>query len=354
METCRENVYCFALRLRSDQLRQIGLAWHGRDAWYFCFWLLHDAVVLNSFPADLRRLEKIEILLASPGLESFLYLTTQRQNSLTNTSFTMTRKSKQAGGHMPLTASERKKYSKGYGTTTARLNGISQYTFGHCALSLHSAKEKPVATPSGHIYEKAAILEYLLTKTQELKQQKHEFERFQEKKQDEKSQEEEEKRKAKVQDFEQGQKVVSRKRQKVEVNPLKLTSYWLAEFQPEAVEPKSPGNAPPKRPSSPNSLRPLSRKDLIELNLKRNSDGQVICAISEKSITTQQAIALITKKSKTAEIVLEEVYNDLGKERMCPVTGEKISKILRLQKGGSSFAATGGVVEAKIYRPTPT
>jgi hypothetical protein len=93
---------------------------------------------------------------------------------------------------------------------------------------------------------------------------------------------------------------------------------------------------------------------LIELNLKRNSDGQVICAISEKSITTQQAIALITKKSKTAEIVLEEVYNDLGKERMCPVTGEKISKILRLQKGGSSFAATGGVVEAKIYRPTPT
>jgi hypothetical protein len=93
---------------------------------------------------------------------------------------------------------------------------------------------------------------------------------------------------------------------------------------------------------------------LIELNLKRNSDGQVICAISEKSITTQQAIALITKKSKSAEVVLEQVYNDLGKERTCPVTGKKISKIVCLQKGGSSFAAAGGVVEARTYRPTMT
>jgi hypothetical protein len=45
-----------------------------------------------------------------------------------------------------LTHYERTKYFQPYGTTTARLSGVSQYSFGHCALSLHP---------------------YLLTKTQE-------------------------------------------------------------------------------------------------------------------------------------------------------------------------------------------
>eukprot|EP00980_Cylindrotheca_fusiformis_P008415 scaffold1778_cov101-Cylindrotheca_fusiformis.AAC.2 len=268
----------------------------------------------------------------------------------------MTRKSKQAGGNMPLTAVERKKYSKGYGTTKTRLSGISQYTFGHCALSLHAAKDRPVATPSGFIYERASILEYLLTKTQELKQEKYNYEKVLQQKKDEESQKEELERKEKVRSFEQAQKVVSSKRQKTEVNPLKRTSYWLAEFQPESSESTSkiPGRIPPTRPPSPNSLNPLGMKDLVELNLKRNSDDQVVCAVSEKSINTQQAIALITKKGKPAEVVLEQVYNNLGKERNCPVTGKKIVKILVLQKGGSSFAAAGGVVEAKTYRPTMT
>lgn len=255
---------------------------------------------------------------------------------------------------MPLTAVERKKYSQGYGTTSARLNGISQYTFGHCALSLHAAKDQPVATPSGFIYEKAAILEYLLTKTQELNEEKRAYKRSLQQKGDERVQEEEQKRKEKVLDFEQGQKVVSSKRRKVEDNPLKRTSYWLAEFQPETSNSKPPVDAPPKRPPSPNSNSSLSRKDLINLKLHRNSDDQVVCAISEKRITTQQAIALITKNSRAAEVVLEQVYNELGKERSCPVTGKKITKIVVLQKGGSSFAAAGGVLQAKTYRPTMT
>lgn len=82
----------------------------------------------------------------------------------------MGRKSKQAGsGHFPLTNHERKEYSKTYGTTQQRLGGSSQYTFGQCALSLHPAKDQPVATPTaGYIYERPAMIEYLLTKTQDL------------------------------------------------------------------------------------------------------------------------------------------------------------------------------------------
>jgi ATPase subunit of ABC transporter with duplicated ATPase domains len=245
-------------------------------------------------------------------------------------------------------------YSKSYGTTAARLGQGSQLTFGDCALSLHPAKEQPVATPSGFVYERASILEYLLTKTQELKQQQQEYEQWLAQQENEKTQEDQKKRKAQVEQFEDSQKVVTIKKQKVdEANPLKRTSYWLAEFQPESDE-KAAVPPPPKRPPSPMSKQPLRRKDLIELDLKRNSQDQVLCAVSEKSIVSQQALALITKSGTPAQVVLEQVYNDLGKERTCPVTGKKITKILKLQTGGSSFAAGGGVVEARTYRPTMT
>jgi len=272
----------------------------------------------------------------------------------------MARKSKQAGsGHLPLTNYERKEYGKAYGTNTARLGGASQYKFGHCALSLHPAKEQPVATPSGYVYERSAMLQYLLHQTQNLKQAQQKYDQWLQSKQEERNQGEERKRKLQIEEFENSQKVVQKKQKKVDVNPLKRSSFWLAEFQPEKGGPNATASEqevepPPKRPSSPMSQSPLRRKDLIPLELKRNKDGQVICAVSEKSIVTQQALALLTKPDKPAQVVLEQVYNDLGKEKACPVTGRKISKILKLQKGGSSFAASGAVMEAQTYRPAMT
>ena len=265
----------------------------------------------------------------------------------------MARKSKQAGsGHLPLTNYERKLYSKEHGTQTQRLGGTSQDTFGHCALGLVPAKEEPVATHSGYIYERAPILNYLLTKTQELKQQQADYERQVAQEQTTHQQEQDTRKRAAVEKFEDSQKVVAAKKQKTDiVNPLKATSYWLSEFQPQTSQ-VTTLVAPPKRPPSPNSQQPLRLKDLIPLDLKRNEDDQVICAISQKSITTQPALALIPK-SGPAQVVLQQIYQDLGNEKVCPVTGAKIKRILQLQTGGSSFASTGKV-EASTYRPTMT
>eukprot|EP00531_Pseudo-nitzschia_arenysensis_P008444 CAMPEP_0116152408 /NCGR_PEP_ID=MMETSP0329-20121206/20631_1 /TAXON_ID=697910 /ORGANISM="Pseudo-nitzschia arenysensis, Strain B593" /LENGTH=255 /DNA_ID=CAMNT_0003649119 /DNA_START=73 /DNA_END=840 /DNA_ORIENTATION=+ len=255
----------------------------------------------------------------------------------------MARKSKQPGGHNPLTAHERKKYGAGYGTTTARLGQDSQYTFASCGLSLHPAVDTPVATPSGYIYE-----DYLQ------KQEANELNA------------QETKRKADVQDFENSQKVTSAKKRKTETNALKRSSYWLADMQPVNDETSSSNQAqrmpPPKRPPSPNTSRPLRRKDLVPLDLKRkptkSGDPPVLCAISEKEISTQQALALVTKGGDEAQVVLESVYKDLklDKERkpICPVTGRKIKQVLKLQKGGSAFASVDGSLEAKQYRPTMT
>ncbi|KAG7340744.1 zinc-finger interacting protein [Nitzschia inconspicua] len=270
----------------------------------------------------------------------------------------MGRKSKQAGGHNPLTYHERKHYANdsSYGTTTARLGQDSQYKFGHCGLSLHPAVEHPVATPSGFIYERSTILEYLLTKTQSLKREQIEYDQWRERQEQEQQGTQDKKRKAIVERFESAQKVETFKKKKTDDNPLIKSSYWLAQSQPEKDKELSTRDPPPKRPPSPNSQQPLRRKDLIELDLKWNNEHQVLCAISEKTIHTQPALALIPKKDDKAQVVLESVYNDLGenKERVCPVTGKKLSKILKLQQGGSSFASKDGVIEAKQYRPTMT
>ena len=273
----------------------------------------------------------------------------------------MARKSKQAGsGHLPLTNYERKEYGKSYGQGTTRLGGASQPTFGHCALSLHPAKEDPVATPSGYIYERHAILEYLLHQTQQLKQAQQRYEQGLQAQETAQVQAEERKRRLDIEKFEQAQKVIPKKQKVVEENPLKRSSFWLADFQPskDGIATAASGSGaggetsktfneqgmmepPPKRPQSPTSQMPLRRKDLFPLELQRNKDDQVICAISQKSIVTQQALALITKPDRPAQVVLEQVYKQVGSEKVCPVTGLKISKILRLQKGGSSFAASG-------------
>lgn len=51
-----------------------------------------------------------------------------------------------------------------------RLGTESQLPFGYCGLSMYPA-EDPVVTPSGHIYSRESILEYLLTKSKEIKEQ---------------------------------------------------------------------------------------------------------------------------------------------------------------------------------------
>ena len=318
-----------------------------------------------------------------------ILLHTHTEHTHNTDTYIMGRKSKHAGsGHLPLTNYERKEIGKDYGTNTARLGGASQMAFGHCSLSLHPATEQPVATPSGYIYDRPAILEYLLHQTQELKKAQQLYDQWVQDRTRHQSAQQELKRKEQVEKFEDLQKVVTttkkrklQEKQEDKANPLARSSFWLADFQPERAKneflldkdndnnnnnnSKNPTihtrEPPPQRPSSPMSQTPLRRKDLVSLDLKRNSDGQVICAISEKSIVTQPAVALITMRSgggggeaHPAQVVLEQVFKDIGDNKVCPMTGRTISKILKLQSGGSSFAASGRIVEAQTYRPGMT
>ena len=82
------------------------------------------------------------------------------------------RHSKNTGSRPHFTYNEK---SKAAGSLTQRLGGDSQLPFGYCALSLAPA-EDPVVSPSGRLYSREFILEYILTKNQELKKQQREYE----------------------------------------------------------------------------------------------------------------------------------------------------------------------------------
>ncbi len=61
-----------------------------------------------------------------------------------------------------------------YGTMQARLNTDAQLPFGYCPFNLNPIDEC-VISPSGHMYSREAILEYLLAKTREIKEQAEAF-----------------------------------------------------------------------------------------------------------------------------------------------------------------------------------
>ncbi|PIO28511.1 hypothetical protein AB205_0016450 [Aquarana catesbeiana] len=60
--------------------------------------------------------------------------------------------------------------ASGYGTQTVRLSRDAVKDFDCCCLSLQPCKD-PVVTPDGYIFEKEAILEYILHQKKEIARQ---------------------------------------------------------------------------------------------------------------------------------------------------------------------------------------
>jgi nitric oxide synthase-interacting protein len=268
----------------------------------------------------------------------------------------MARKSKQPGGNFPLTQHERtKKFaSSEYGTTAQRLAGHSQYQLGDCGISLTKLKDTDAVccTPSGYLYAQDAIVEYLLTQTQELKEQRAAYERQQASRHGE----DDEKQKQIQQQFEETQQVIRKRKAVDEKETAKQavlkSSYWLAEAQPETVEAVLP--LPPERPLSPHSQEPLRRKDIWPVALKWD-DKNIVCEVSDKTIQYQPATAYWVDKKKPGKVVSTSVYNQLIQEnKICPITSQKIKFTRPLQQSGSSFASSSQGVQVKKYRPTIT
>lgn len=267
------------------------------------------------------------------------------------------------------------------GSLKTRLGTDSQLPFGYCSISVHPVND-PVVSPSGHIYSREAILQYLLNKMQEIKEQQTLYEKqLHENERDEYLKKEEEilkdankfintndgvsnvvKRKATDAELENSyielrKKKIDEKERDEKMEELKSVNYWITQFTPSADPAKI--KEPPKRPSSPFSGRPLRAKDLIPIELikdssqsKDRSTVQFLCHVSKKTITNQKVILL----KNTGALMIESVAQDLAYPTMiCPITTKKFSKkdILEILPAASGFSSSGKV-EASKYRPTIT
>ena len=267
------------------------------------------------------------------------------------------------------------------GSLKIRLGTDSQLPFGYCSISLHPTND-PVVSPSGHIYSREAILQYLLNKMQEIKdqqilyeKQKHDKERLENIKREQEELKDTSKfidtndgvanvvkRKATEAELqnshlESRKKKIDDKERDVKLEELKKVNYWITQFTPSADPAEI--KEPPKRPLSPFSGRPLRAKDLIPIELKRDSSEsndrsivQFLCHVSKKNITNQKVILL----KNTGALMIESVAEDLAYPTMtCPITSKKFSKkdILEIVPAASAYAASGKV-EASKYRPTIT
>ena len=105
------------------------------------------------------------------------------------------------------------------------------------------------------------------------------------------------------------------------------------------------------------SGNPLKLKQLIPLHLLhdkqgKGTNGKVLCALSQKQITTQPAVCI----KPSGQVILKSVYEELVKPDMvCPISSKKLKDgdVVELVSGKSGFAASGDVV-ARKYNPTLT
>lgn len=178
----------------------------------------------------------------------------------------------------------------GYGTESQRLGTDSQTPFGYCSLN-QTPTGDAVVTPSGHLYSREAILEYLLLKTKDIKQQQQQYEQQIARHRNEDMDKQRLDKAHQISTFTESQDVAGIAKRKAsemeyqnsymasrikkidDTDPLlkkellRKISPWVVEFTPTAAAAEI--KEPPKRPASPFSGRPLRVKDLTPVNLER-------------------------------------------------------------------------------------
>jgi len=296
------------------------------------------------------------------------------------------------------------------GTVVERLGKDSQLPFGYCSLSLTPIDGDAVISPSGRLYSKEAIYEYLLQKSRDLKALNVLYDEQEAKKRRMKEDEALEAQRVAALEFQKTQdgvqaietgsggigagakrardatteseQLAARKRliddtsANERLNDLKRVSPWLVQFTPSANA--SELKAPPKRPLSPFSGEPLRAKDLLPITLSRDSSSSLddastgtvkfVCPVSLKPITSQPVVYLRGPGSHMLLSVLEQLTagpstatttttttttggGTKPPKLTCPLTSLpfKAEDAVVLKRAVSGFAETGDVT-ASTFR----
>ncbi|KAI8116545.1 putative nitric oxide synthase-interacting protein [Lucilia cuprina] len=289
----------------------------------------------------------------------------------------MTRHARNCTAGAVYTYNEKKKDAaeSGYGTNAQRLGKDSVKSFDCCSLTLQPCRN-PVVTKDGYLFDKEAILQYIITKKNEYSRKLKEYERLKKMEENDVTQELNRKQQECVEQFVKSGKPVngtvekpSTSREAKEESSIsnmanghekKLPSFWLPSECPNA------GLAKAKKPDPtiycPVSQKVLKAKDLIDVKFTLVKDGDTkksliakearyMCPVTHDILSNAVPCAVLRP---TGDVVTMECVEKLIKKDMIhPLTSQKLKEkdIIPLQRGGTGYALTNENLEGKEKRP---
>lgn len=294
----------------------------------------------------------------------------------------MTRHGKNCTAGAVYTYHEKKKdtASSGYGTQSIRLGKDAIKDFDCCCLSLQPCKD-PVVTPDGYLYEKQAILEYILHQKTEIAKKMKAYEKQKQAQKSSSQIESKSVEREKVEKFKTSENTIVSK----PINPFtskesekkssadgssgessiassskSLPSFWIPSLTPEAKPTLL--KKPSKTVLCPMSGRPIKMNDLINVrftpldpSLDRvallTRQDRYVCAVTRDVLGNSVPCSVL--RSSGAVVTQECVEKLIRKDMIDPMSGDKLSDkdIIYLQRGGTGFAGSGVDLRAKEARP---
>ena len=191
-----------------------------------------------------------------------------KQKQLNNVNFTkkMTRHGKNCTNGAVYSYHERRKDAKasGFGSEKARFSKDSIKGFDCCCLTLQPC-DNPVVTKQGWLYDKEAIIKYMLEKKKEYAKKLKEYERQKDEDIKELHEIAEAEKAAAVAKFEKAENTIVRTKDAQGSSSTKgnLPSFWVPSMTPQAS--KSKIEKPDKTIYCPMSGKALKMKDLIDV-----------------------------------------------------------------------------------------
>ncbi|XP_072225829.1 nitric oxide synthase-interacting protein [Leuresthes tenuis] len=300
----------------------------------------------------------------------------------------MTRHGKNCTAGAVYTYHEKRKdtAASGYGTQSIRLGKDAIKDFDCCCLSLQPCRD-PVVTPDGYLYEKQAILEYILHQKTEIAKKMKAYEKQKQAQKSSMQVESKSEERQRVERFKSSENSIVSK----PINPFtsgqnkdsetsrsqrssgepstvasaatssqSLPSFWIPSLTPEAKPTLL--KKPSKVVLCPMSGRPIKMNELITVrftpidpSLERvallNRQERYVCAVTRDVLGNSVPCSVLRP---SGSVVTQECVEKLIKKDLTdPVTGDKLTDkdIIPLQRGGTGFAASGVDLSAKEARP---
>ncbi|XP_050739387.1 nitric oxide synthase-interacting protein homolog [Eriocheir sinensis] len=312
----------------------------------------------------------------------------------------MTRHSKNCTASSVYSYHEKKKDAKasGYGSLRLRYGKDGVKDFDCCSLSLHPCRN-PVITPEGHLFDKEAILEYIITKKNEIARKMKEYSRQCKKEQTELEELGEAENRSRVEKFLKTESAVASASQAaqgagssssspaitisttaksgpappagssvsnmVAGREKKLPSFWIPSLTPGNKEAKIA--KPDKTIKCPISGQPLRAKDLIpvKFTLALDEEGEggskvpslegahqrYKCPVTGDMLRNNVACYVLRQ---TGDVVTQRCVDTIIRKDMThPLTGQSLTEkdLIVLQRGGTGFATTNEQLYSEKARP---